>query len=173
MSEPINFADFVLPVIIERADDYNPRAAKAKFERLAFMLAKQAFWLQIFEILEKRSDDVEAVSFTQSNEADKMMLMVAKPGANETKVSGAHKALSKARGKFGSGNWSAMRHHIASVVPKNGSVTLADRETVLHRALGEDLYGLRKSTLESQELDAELNAAAISALSGRPRASRL
>lgn len=173
MSEPIRFEDFILPVIISSADDYNPRATKAKFERLTFMLAKQAFWLQIFEILDKRQAYVEAIEFTNAYDVANMMRVVGKPGADPVKISGAHKALSKARGKFSAGDKHTMVRHIRSVAGDTGIVRLADQESVMHRALGEELYGLRKSSIESSELSSELSSAAIEALSGRPRSNRL
>lgn len=173
MSDPIRFEDFILPLIINSADDYKPRQVKEKFERLAFLLAKQAFWLQIFELLKKRESYVEAIEFTRAHYAASMMKVIAKPGADPVKISGAHKELSKARGKFGSGNWHSMVRHIHDVTGANGMVRLADQETILHRALGEDLYGLRKSSIESEELSLEMSDAAIGALSGRARSNRL
>lgn len=171
--DAIRFEDFILPLIISSADDYKPRQVKEKFERLSFLLAKQAFWLQIFEMLKKRESYVEAIEFSDSREAAKMMIVVGKPGADPVKISGAHKELSKARGKFGAGNWSLMQRHIHQVIGGSALVRLADQERIMHRALGEDLYGLRKSSLECEELSSTISDAAIGALSGRPRSARL
>lgn len=41
----MDFSDFSQPLIIEKSDDFKPREAKPRFERICDMLSKQAFWL--------------------------------------------------------------------------------------------------------------------------------
>lgn len=172
----INLEDFILPVVIEKSSDYNRSEVKQTFERLCFILAKQAFWLELFELLDKRSAYVEAIDFNMQNwRVDEFMTIVAKEGAPEAKVNTAHRALSKARGKFGTSNMHQMRMHISTVFPQKGQLRLADKEKILEKALGSDLYGLRLATVESKMLSEEvqkISAAAMQALSGK-RSNRL
>lgn len=177
----MDLSDFIQPVIIEKSEDFNPRQAKARFENMCKILSMQAFWLCIFEYLEKHKAVISGVKFTSGSYSEGvtgMMEAVPIEGADAKKTAAALNAskavFSKARGKIARLD-SYRLGSIASQALANGGplghgrlATLADKETTLRRALGETLHGLRMSIIESKELDAATSASVASALAGRP-----
>lgn len=171
----MDLSDFIQPVIIEKSEDFNPRQAKARFENMCKMLSMQAFWLCIFEYLEKHQAVISGVKFTMgsySSGVTGMMEAVPLEGADEKKTAvalNASKAVfSKARGKIARLDTYLLRS-IASQALKPGRLaTLGNKQETLRRALGDDLHGLRMSIIESKELDAATSASVASALAGRP-----
>jgi hypothetical protein len=174
----MDLSDFIQPLIIEKAEDFKPRAAKALFERTCHMLSQQAFWLSIFEYLQKHKDSVEGVQFLTDQDkwerhqgvAD-CMTPVARLGANPDLLAKAHSAstgaFSKARGKIPKLDIYSLKHLATQCLPASGIATLEMREHIMQRALGADLYGLRLATIESKELDSTTSQSVAAALSGR------
>lgn len=171
-SESAALSDFILPAIIESSEAFNARAARASFERACRSLAWQAYWLAVFEYLEKHQAAIEAVEFPKENypSADQSMIPVPRSGADpkllDKALSAAPKAFSRARGKFMAKSpfrvYEAREHAGASRM-----ATLAERESIFSRALGPDVYRLRLASLEQGALEAAISAEAFVALSGR------
>lgn len=177
----MDLSDFIQPLIIEKAEDFNPRQAKARFENMCKMLSMQAFWLCIFEYLEKHQAVISGVKFTQgsySSGVTGMMEAVPIEGADEKKTAAALNAskavFSKARGKIARLDTYLLRSIASQALANGGALepgrlaTLGNKQETLRRALGDDLHGLRMSIIESKELDAATSASVASALAGRP-----
>jgi hypothetical protein len=178
----MDFSDFVQPLILEKAEEFNPRQAKARFERVCALLGEQAFWLVVFEYLEKHQESVSGMRFVLENQHQRhfsvvdSMLPVLVEGAAQAKAEKALKAfpgaMSKARGKIRNCDRFKIAE-LSKATPANGLATLSGREQILAKALGPDLYGLRLSRMESKELDSVTRDQFAAALSGRPARSRL
>lgn len=173
----MELSDFIQPLIIEKSEDFKPRAAKALFERTCQMLSYQAFWLSIFEYLEKHKDAVSSVKFKIDNKwqrgegvADSMKPVV-RDGADPVKIAKALSAslgaFSKTRGKIPKLDIYDLSRMATQCLPAHGLATLEDRETIMKKALGGELYGLRLSSIESKELDVVTSQSMAAALSGR------
>lgn len=178
MSEPSKLEDFILPVIVESAAAYNPKKVKAQFLELTRILAKQAFWLEIYQFLDANAAHVEGVHFDSPQSwkaASEWMKIVGKPGADPKVLARAEKVFSRARGKFAgdsTGNY-AMRNMISQCVRADGMARVGELELMLERTLGADLYGLRRASMESKDLGTLLSGATMDALAGRPKARSL
>lgn len=173
----MDLSDFIQPLIIENSEDFKPREAKARFERMCQMLAGQAFWLSLFEYLEKHQAAISAVQFKAEfsrfiGVAD-MMIPVpiegADPKAIERAIKASAGAFSKTRGKITGMTASDLAGVIRRCLPADGLATLDRKEQILKNALGGELYGLRLSFVESKELDSITSASMASALTGRPK----
>ena len=177
----MDLSDFVQPLVLEKADEFNLRQAKARFERVCSILGVQAFWLSVFEYLQKHDQAVKAVRFALENNryhvgVAEMMEPVMIEGAPAAQIEKARKAfdgaMSKARGKIRHCDGSQLRS-LARSLPANLCATLAGREEVLAKALGPDLYGLRTSRVESRELESSIAENFAAVLSGKSRGPRL
>lgn len=175
MTDSADLSDFILPAIIEKASDFSPKAARERFERASRALAWQAFWLSVFEYLERFSDCVEGVSFAKGySDAEGSMAPVPLPGADPARFEKARgasaSAFSKARGKLLTGSKRRPSHlSAAGHLGADAVARLADRETILLKALGPELGMLRKASLEAGALREALAGQAFEALAGRPR----
>ncbi len=176
MTDSADLSDFILPAIIEKASDFSPKAARERFERASRALAWQAFWLSVFEYLERFSDCVEGVSFAKGySDAEGSMRPVPLPGAPsarwEKALASSSGTFSKARGKLSVGSkhsrpsWQSALAHLGP----DRTARLADRDEILLRALGPQIGGLRKASLEAGALRESLAGQAFEALAGRPR----
>ena len=159
-----------------KSEDFKPREAKARFEKMCVMLSQQAFWLSIFEFLEKYKEALSGVQFGLDHRVDgvaDLMIAVPRVGADAKKVEKAIKAstsaFSKSRGKIQSlSAWDLIR--IAKLVlPGDALATLERREQIFKKALGGELYGLRLSIIEAKELDSVVCDSISHALGARPK----
>lgn len=146
---------FSLPLAIGSGSDYDAKKTRALYESVALDLAKQAFWLEIFELLERRPE-IAGVKFTHERKADRIALAIGRDGTPGAKVLGAQKALSKARGKFSGSQADQMRDHLRRATAKNELITLDKKEQTLLKAWGPALYAARLAALESVALEGAL-----------------
>ena len=171
----MDFQDFILPVIIEQSGEYNPRKAKEQFNQISRLLACQAFWLDLFETLEKNKKHISGIKFVGNyfQGAEKWMVPVAAPGADPDKLAAIQRRFSKARGKFG--NTSSGQRNMVAAVESAGltarTLTLDQKEKVLKNSLGEAFYGLRLSSIEKKDIDQATGAALVQALAGKRKSS--
>lgn len=173
----MQLSDFIQPLIIKKSEDFKPREAKAVFARTCQILSLQAFWLSIFEYLEKHTETVLAVQFHVDHQrrgsrkiADTMAAMArdgADPSALLKAISASAVAFSKARGKIPDLTIASLSQLSMQCLPANGLATLDGREQIMKQALGGELYRLRLSSLESKELDESTSQSMAAALSGR------
>lgn len=178
MSDNAALSDFILPAIIESSDEFNARAARAAFDRACRTLSWQAFWLAVFEYLEKHSAAIESVEFNKAGYclAEKSMTPIPRADADpkllDKAITASSKAFSKARGKFQAKNPFRASSAAAHAGP-SARASLSDREAILERALGPDVYRMRLASLEKGALQDALSAEVFGAISGSRRRQAL
>lgn len=167
MSGGFEFEDFIVPLIIGSPEEFKPREAKAKFAKICSVLAKQAFCLELFRFLEKHKDSVAGIEFSEDNAAaaDDQFVLLKRAGSDHAKferaLNASKKVFSQARGKL------ANNYHFAGIKSKLPKVvSLENKEEVLVGMLGQEFYGMRRSTIESKEMSAALTKALVDAVSG-------
>ena len=174
----MDLSDFIQPLVIEKSEDFKPREAKVRFEKMCQILSRQAFWLSLFEYLEKHKDSVSGVKFDMeyqyiSDGVAEMMEPVAIAEADAKKFEKAVKAavgaFSKARGKISSLGVYGLARMARETLPSDGIATLERKEQIFKNALGAELYGLRLSIFEHRELDSVISNSMAQALGGRSK----
>lgn len=175
MEMAMDLSDFIQPLIIEKSEDFNPRRAKERFQNMCDLLSMQAFWLCVFEFLEKHKAAISGVEFKDGSRRDGvtgMMQAIPRAGADQKKLAAAlaasTAAFSKARGKIARLDTYKLSNIAEEALGTGKIAMLENKEEAMRRALGPDLHGLRMSIIESKELDAATSASVASALSGRP-----
>lgn len=166
MSQEDCGGDFRLPEWIEASSEYEGREIRARFEARALSLAKQAFWLALFEAL-RAHPAAAGVRFTHERKAERMMVIEGAPGASVKAVAAAQKALGAVRGKFTGSQSDDFQDHLRRVTARGAVLRLGQEDEVLARALGAQWAMRRKSAQESRALREAIPSAGAQKSAGR------
>lgn len=142
-----------IALLLESADEYEPRKVQKKMEEISLSLAKQAFWLELFRVLEFFEKEVEGVALTHERRAARMLLIKPFESTSPKKVEAAQNKLSKVRGKFLLAQADLLHDHLKRVSTRGEVVRLEDKEKWLLKAWGVDLFSQWKAKQESRELE--------------------
>lgn len=159
-----NLNDLIVPLLLEKSDDFKPLVAKRRFLKAAELLAKQAYWMVWFETLARMAGKLDGARVRAPDRAGSGRANIQVPVWAKDFVATARDEASfeAARKRAKSKLHGAGTPDEEEVIPEGlgGSfhaidhvLRLSDQDAVMVRVLGRQLWGFKTSKAERGELE--------------------